>query len=187
MKDNKTVLRHGALLATVDQNEKWVRARARELDLANEMDIAWALSRIMGYFQQLHDFAGVSSNNIYWETTDTPVRIICVPFNQTYVTVINPKYERLAGKSVDSTERCGSIPNFSCVVKRKTFVAVSGYNLDGDYIELEYGSKRGEGPRCDSWIIQHEMDHLDGVLIKDRAIFQPNTHADQSPQPEIAR
>ena len=171
MKGNKTVTRHGALLATVDQNEEWVRARARELDIENEMDLAWALCRIMTHFQQLYDFAGISSNNIYWETTEFPVRMLWVPFGKTYVTVINPKYEKLAGQSVNSTERCGSIPNFSCVVKRKTYVVISGYNMDGKHIELEYGSRRGDGPNCDSWIIQHEMDHLDGVLIKDKAIF----------------
>ena len=185
MKENKTVLKHGASLATVDQNEDWVRARARELDIENEMDVAWALCKIMTHFRRSYDFAGVSSNNIYLETTDTPVRMICIPMNRTYVTVINPKYERLAGQSVNSTEKCGSLPNFSFVVKRKTYVAISGYYMDGDYIELEYGSKRGEGPNCDSWIIQHEMDHLDGVLIKDKATFGAN--ANQTPSPKNAR
>ena len=171
MKSNRTVLENNASLATLDENEDWVRTNARELDFNHEMDIAWALCRIMIHFQRSYNFAGVSSNNIFWEMTDTPVRMICIPLNKTYVTVINPKYERLAGQSVSSTERCGSIPNYSCVVKRKTLVAISGYNMDGDFIELEYGSKRGRGPNCDSWIIQHEMDHVDGVLIKDKSIF----------------
>ena len=171
MKENRSVLKHGAFLATVDQEERWVRAKARELDVEQEKEMAWELHKIMAHFQRTFDFAGVSSNNIFWETTDTPIRMIYIPWQKEYVTVINPKYERLAGQSVSSSERCGSIPNRSFVVKRKTYVAISGHDMDGDPIRLEYGSKRGEGPDCDSWIIQHEMDHLDGVLIQDKAIY----------------
>lgn len=171
MRQNKMILNHGASLATVDQKQEWVTARARELDIDTEMHIAEALSRIMSVFQQSHDFAGVSSNNIYWETTDIPVRMIYVPLNDAFVTVINPKYERLAGKSVNSTEKCGSIPGRSFSVKRKTYVIISGHDLDGEKIQLEYGSKRGAGPNCHSWIVQHEMDHLAGVLISDKAMF----------------
>jgi hypothetical protein len=99
MKENKTVLEHGAFLATIDRKETWVRARARELDINREMGTAAALCRIMTHFQKLYDLAGVSSNNIYWDTTDTPVRMIYIPFDKTYVTVINPTYKRLAGRS----------------------------------------------------------------------------------------
>ncbi len=77
----------------------------------------------------------------------------------------------MAGQTVDSTERCGSIPKLSFVVKRKTLVEISGYDMDGEFIELQYGSKRGKGPDCDSWVVQHEMDHLDGILIMDKAVF----------------
>jgi len=171
MRENKAVLKHGACLATIDLDEKWVRTVAREVDIESEMDVAWALWDIMRHFQRTLDFAGIASNNIYWETTETPIRMLCVPHEGDFVTVINPKYEKLAGQSVDSTERCGSIPKRSFVVKRKTLVEISGYDMDGEQIKLEFGSKRGEGPNCDSWVIQHEMDHLDGVLIMDKAVY----------------
>ncbi len=69
--------------------------------------------------------------------------MIHVPWDNSFVTLINPKYQRLAGRSVNSAERCGSIPDQTFVVKRKTYVVISGYDLDGDAIELEYGSNAG--------------------------------------------
>ena len=171
MKANKLVQQHGAYLATIENNESWVKTKARKLDIDNEMDIAWMLDDLMHHFGKVYDFAGASSNNIFWEATSTPIRLIYVPFNDNWVTVINPEYKKLTGQSVNSTERCGSIPGPTYTVKRKTHVVLSGYDLDGNTIELEYGSKRGKGPDCESWIIQHEMDHLDGILIKDKSIF----------------
>jgi hypothetical protein len=82
----------------------------RELDIENEMGIAWALSGIMTHLQKSYDFAGVSSNNVYWETTDSPIRMIHIPSGKAYVTVINPKYERLAGQSINSTESVVRFP-----------------------------------------------------------------------------
>lgn len=170
MKENKSVLRHGAVLATIDHHENWVRCRARELDIETEMDIAWALWGIMNHFRRSFDFAGVSSNNIFWETTKTPIRMIGVPAQTGFAALINPRYEKLSGRSVKSTERCGSIPNLSFIVNRRTHVVISGYDINGQQIELEYGSKRGNGDHCPSWIVQHEMDHLDGVLLMDKSI-----------------
>ena len=51
--------------------------------------------------------------------------------------------------------------------------------LEKKYTELEYGSKdydAGENPvlflyHHREWIIQHEMDHLDGTTIKDIGIL----------------
>ena len=172
MRENKAVVRHNAFLATINDENEWVRSEARELDLKNEMDVAWALASIMNHFQKSYNFAAISSNNIYWEMTDCPVRILYIPFKKSFITLINPKYLKLAGKSYDSTERCGSIPEKTFVVRRKSYVLLAGYDLDGEYMELEYGNKRGKvDENCDSWVIQHEMDHLDGVILEDKALF----------------
>ena len=170
MIENRIVRKHAARLATIDDHEPWVRTKARELNLENEMDIAWALNKIMFNFQDVYDFAGVSSNNIIWEMTHVPVRMLCIPLGNEFVVIINPKYEKLAGQAVNSKERCGSIPKRTFIVKRRSYVVISGYDIDGEYMELEYGSKSKASPDCHSWVIQHEMDHLDGVLIMDKAI-----------------
>jgi peptide deformylase len=163
-------------LATIVDDNDWVKTLAREIDLDSELDLAGLLDGIMRHFREKHLFVGVSSNNIYWNLTPTPIRQILIPTEKRrYISLMNPKILKLAGKDIPCVEACGSIPRGNYLVKRKPYVLISGYTLEKEYIELEYGSKRhagGEGPvmttfRNKEWIIQHEMDHLQGITIKD--------------------
>jgi hypothetical protein len=62
-------------------------------------------------------------------------------------------------------------------VRRKSYVSISGYTLEGQHIELEYGLKDhysgGElmysSYSRQEWIIQRDMDYLDGVTIVEGA------------------
>ncbi|MEO9263654.1 MAG: peptide deformylase [Candidatus Baltobacteraceae bacterium] len=75
--------------------------------------------------------------------------------------VINPKFE-LTESEEEMTEGCLSVPGFVGDIERFNHVAISGLDRYGNKIRLE-----GEGlyAQC----LQHEMDHLDGVLYIDRA------------------
>ena len=172
---------HGVEIATLENHHDWVKRKARSIDLEREMHLAIELDQIMRYFKELYGFAGVSSNNIYWNLTEVPVRVMYIPVAQRrYQTIINPGYLELTGKEISNVEACGSVPdNSNYVVKRRPYVSIGGYTLEKEYIELEYGSKdydAGEYPVLFSyhhreWIIQHEMDHLDGVTIKDTGLL----------------
>jgi peptide deformylase len=170
--------KYDAELATIDNHYNWVKARAREILLTNELDLARELDIIMRHFREQHHFIGVSSNNIYWNLTPVPIRQILIPIKERqYISLINPEIIRLEGEDIQSIEGCGSIPNEQYVVKRKPYCAISGYTLEEKHIELEYGSKdyyteQALFASCNhkEWIIQHEMDHLDGITIKDKGI-----------------
>jgi peptide deformylase len=58
-------------------------------------------------------------------------------------------------------EGCLSIPGIYLDTKRRKNVAAKGFTVDGDPVQIV-----GEGllARC----LQHETDHLDGVLFIDR-------------------
>ncbi len=75
--------------------------------------------------------------------------------------VINPKIE-LAEEEVELTEGCLSVPGYVGEITRFARVAVSGIDRNGEKIRLE-----GEGlfAQC----LQHEIDHLNGVLYIDKA------------------
>jgi len=75
--------------------------------------------------------------------------------------VINPKIE-LAEEEIELTEGCLSVPGYVGEITRYQHVAVSGLDRNGDKIRLE-----GEGlfAQC----LQHEIDHLNGVLYIDKA------------------
>jgi len=75
--------------------------------------------------------------------------------------VINPKIES-AEEEVELTEGCLSVPGMVGEITRFQRVAVSGIDRDGAKIRIE-----GEGllAQC----LQHEIDHLNGVLYVDKA------------------
>jgi peptide deformylase len=75
--------------------------------------------------------------------------------------VINPKIE-VAEEEVELTEGCLSVPGMVGEIVRFKHVAVSGLDRNGEKVRIE-----GDGllAQC----IQHEIDHLDGVLYIDRA------------------
>jgi peptide deformylase len=75
--------------------------------------------------------------------------------------VINPKIE-LVEEETELIEGCLSIPGMVGEITRFKRVAVSGLDRDGNKIRLE-----GEGlfAQC----LQHEIDHLNGVLYIDTA------------------
>ena len=75
--------------------------------------------------------------------------------------VINPKIVEARGDA-EATEGCLSVPGYVGEMKRYEFVAVTGVDRAGKKIRLE-----GDGlfARC----LQHEIDHLNGVLYIDKA------------------
>jgi peptide deformylase len=164
-------------IATIVDNKDWVKTKAREIDLDKELHLAKDLDRIMRHMRDLYKFVGVSSNNIYWNLTQAPIRQILIPTNERkYISVINPEILKLEGQENNYVEACGSVPNKVYIVRRKPYVLISGYTIEKERIELEYGSKdfyAGEDPIYSSysnqeWVIQHEMDHLDGITIQDK-------------------
>lgn len=74
---------------------------------------------------------------------------------------INPKIE-LAEDEVEMTEGCLSVPGYVGEIMRFNHVAVSGLDRDGKKIRLE-----GTGLFAEA--LQHEIDHLNGVLYIDKA------------------
>ena len=170
---------HGVRIATIIDNNDWVKTKAREIDLDKELHLAKDLDKIMRHIRDLYKFVGVSSNNIYWNLTQAPVRQILIPTTEKkYISLINPEILKLEGQENKYVEACGSVPNKVYIVRRKPYVLISGYTIDKQHIELEYGSKdfyAGEDPIYSSysnpeWVIQHEMDHLEGITIQDKGI-----------------
>jgi peptide deformylase len=74
--------------------------------------------------------------------------------------LINPNLD-LSEETQDGEEGCLSLPELSFDTRRALRVVAKGFNQHGDPVEIE-GSELLA--RC----IQHETDHLDGILFIDR-------------------
>ena len=75
--------------------------------------------------------------------------------------LVNPELEWVSEEREPFHEGCLSLPGVWVDVERPARVTVTGRDADGAPVRYE-----AEGPL--SSVIQHEMDHLDGVLILDR-------------------
>lgn len=76
------------------------------------------------------------------------------------VALINPEIISSEGECAEE-EGCLSVPDFKETVRRKKKVLVKGLDLEGKEIQIP-----AEGLL--SITFQHEVDHLDGILIIDR-------------------
>jgi peptide deformylase len=75
--------------------------------------------------------------------------------------LINPEVEPLGEETALGWEACLSVPGLAGEVPRHTAVRYRGLILDGDMIEREATGFHAR-------VVQHECDHLDGVLYPQR-------------------
>lgn len=93
---------------------------------------------------------GVSSNPRYPDAEAVPQTVL-----------INPLIEPLSEHQEDGWEGCLSVPGLRGVVPRYTHIRYSGYDQYGDPVNRE---AKGFHAR----VVQHECDHLDGILYPQR-------------------
>ncbi len=75
--------------------------------------------------------------------------------------LINPRIIHAEGTTISENEGCLSVPDFRSDVKRAAAVIVEGFDREGKPVRFE---------RDDflAVVLQHEIDHLDGILFIDR-------------------
>lgn len=78
------------------------------------------------------------------------------------VVMVNPEILAFSQETCLGEEGCLSVPNERGQVERAQVVTVRYQTLNGDVVETVY-----EG--FPARIVQHEVDHLDGILFVDRS------------------
>ena len=74
--------------------------------------------------------------------------------------LVNPTLD-LSEETQDGPEGCLSIPNLAFDCTRARSVVATGFNMYGDPVKIE-------GSELLARALQHETDHLDGILFVDR-------------------
>jgi len=98
---------------------------------------------------------GISKRIIVVESVDND--------NKAALVLINPKIIQKKGR-ISFCEGCLSLPGVSSEVVRPEFITLEALNLDGDVLKINADGLLAR-------IIQHETDHLDGVLFIDKIGF----------------
>ncbi|HUI99319.1 MAG TPA: peptide deformylase [Usitatibacter sp.] len=93
---------------------------------------------------------GVTRNPRYPDADEVPFTVL-----------VNPKIVLLTREVEDGWEGCLSVPGMRGVVPRYTKLRYSGFDEHGNPIERE-----AEG--FHARVVQHECDHLDGILYPQR-------------------
>jgi peptide deformylase len=78
-----------------------------------------------------------------------------------FTVLVNPKLVMLTREVEEDWEGCLSVPGMRGVVPRYTKLRYSGFDADGNPIEREASGFHAR-------VVQHEVDHLDGILYPQR-------------------
>lgn len=75
--------------------------------------------------------------------------------------LVNPEVEWLSEETAVAEEGCLSLPRVTMDVERPLYARFSGRDVEGAPVVIEAAG-------LEARVLQHEIDHLDGVLILDR-------------------
>ena len=88
-------------------------------------------------------------------------RVLVASVDDEDYVIVNPVLSEKSETTERGTEGCLSIPGINVDVDRATAVTVSGQNASGEPVHMQAQDMLAR-------VLQHEVDHLDGVLILDR-------------------
>lgn len=91
-------------------------------------------------------------------------QIVVIDVGEGPICLVNPEIIEAEGEEID-VEGCLSIPGLRAYVKRSSRVVVNALNEKGRPIRVT-----GEGLLARA--LQHEIDHLNGILMTDRMISE---------------
>jgi peptide deformylase len=115
----------------------------------------WNLCKSMHQTMVANDGIGLAAPQV-----GISKRIIVVGFSRLELAYINPQIVDASGKKI-STEGCLSFPGLFLSVQRATSVVVKFQDVEGVWKELEANGMHAV-------VLQHEIDHLNGIVFTER-------------------
>ena len=129
---------------------------AADVDVATDGDVG-RLAKTM--LRVMHDAPGIG---LAAPQIGVQKRVIAFDLEDDPHVLLNPKVVAHSDESSSFEEGCLSVPGIVVPVSRPDSILFEAFTLDGHEIRVE-----AEGLLAR--LIQHEVDHLDGVLMLDRA------------------
>jgi peptide deformylase len=170
-----------AILKVARMGHPVLRARARAIEPA-EIGSPRIQQLIDDMFETMHEYQGVG---LAAPQVHESLRVFVAGFapedddekesprGVPLMALINPEITPIGTDLVDDWEGCLSIPDIRGRVPRSRQISVRAYDRRGKRIEVKAGGFTAR-------VIQHETDHLDGVLFFDRMrSFQTLTFLDE--------
>ena len=156
-----------AILKVAHMGHPVLRAKARPLE-ASEIRSAGVQQLIDDMFETMAEYQGVG---LAAPQVHKSVRLFVAGFPEPeddeeepdipQMALINPEITIVGRESTEDWEGCLSIPDIRGRVPRSRQIVVRAYDRAGKRIEIKASNFTAR-------VMQHETDHLDGVLFFDR-------------------
>jgi peptide deformylase len=133
-----------------------LKQKAYEVDPATDADLQ-RLVRDMA--KAMYDAPGVG---LAATQVGIQKRVVVIDIDDGMVALCNPEILTASDEREIDDEGCLSLPGITVPVERACEIVAQGMDVDGTRIRIEAGGLLAR-------VLQHEIDHLDGMLIIDRA------------------
>lgn len=140
----------------VDKNDPILREEMPKFDATNPMMDPIELAHILAQSVLHHNGLGLSAPQIGIRAN------ACVIKASPMIVMLNPQIVGESDQEAYDVEGCLSFPNMIIKIKRPSVIRVR-------YMQPNYEMKTERFEGLTARIIQHEVDHLEGILFQDRA------------------
>jgi peptide deformylase len=172
--DPEREARRRVALAQIRQyGDPVLRMRATEVE-SFDGEVARLVARMTALMQEANG-VGLAANQV-----GVLQRVLVLqPSEEEPIALVNPVLRESSGTAETDDEGCLSLQGVTVPVERKCRVVVEAKDEHGDEVSIEL---EGLGAR----VVQHELDHLDGVLILERTTDEARRAALAVLRPRIA-
>ena len=161
----REALRQAALAQIRQYPDPVLRMRAREVE-SFDGDLGRLVERMTQLMRDANG-AGLAANQV------GVLRRVFVFFpdpDADPVAVVNPEIVERSTETLGDDEGCLSMQGVQMPVERALRVTLEGRDPEGKELSMELGELAAR-------VVQHELDHLDGVLILDRTTDEARREA----------
>jgi len=137
--------------------DPFLRKKAKQIDPASINEIQEFIDDMVRTMQEKENCVGLAAPQV-----GQSIRIIVIAYKDGPFVLINPELSGFSFRKNITEEGCLSIPGINGTVERHNKVKFRGLDRNGATLE-------GVAEGFFSRILQHEVDHLDGILFIDRA------------------
>jgi peptide deformylase len=141
-----------------------LKERCRPLEVASDRELVRRVAADLLDTMRSHPrCVGLAAPQI-----GAPVRLVAVDVSghpkaagsHGLLVLVNPAVVRAEGDEL-GREGCLSVPDLTANVRRATLVGIEALSAEGEQISIEASG-------FEARVLQHELDHLDGILFLDR-------------------
>ncbi|MEY4722792.1 MAG: hypothetical protein RLZZ324_305 [Candidatus Parcubacteria bacterium] len=150
-----------AILPITKDGAPVLRTRAKEVPLA-DIGSPKLMTLLQDMLETMHAANGVG---IAAPQVDVGLRIFIAESGEGPIALINPVFTKKSWKLRKVEEGCLSVPKKYDKLMRHKTVTISGLTAEGKQVTFSAENYFAQ-------VLQHEMDHLDGMLYVDRLKMQ---------------